>query len=171
MDKETHTEEFVPGTELPWRSSGALCNARLLWGTGYCENGAGAGTNHVGEGRCSLHGGEVASSIDVKELISQHGLSSLVDIAETMDYDDAEYMYHVTNSALVVQRAKIVARLGAPDTTAKELADLTMALKRVDDLLAKYKKELKGVQEAAVQERSSTAEEDRLAALEAKFGT
>lgn len=157
-------------SEIPWRASDKKCNARLLWGSGYCKNSAGEGTNHLGEGRCAVHGGEVAHSIDVKELISEHGLASLVDIAETMDWDDAEYLYHVTNSALVVQRSKIVARLGDPTLSPKELADLTMALKRLDDLLGKYKREVLEGQEAHVVEAGDAQERARLEALAQKFG-
>ncbi len=165
------TPNNTPENEIPWRASSAKCNARLLWGSGYCENSAGEGTSHGGEGRCSIHGGEVAQSVDVKELIKQHGLSSLVDIAETMDWDDAEYLYHVTNSALVVSRAQIVSRIGDPSISAKELADLTMALKRIDDLLGKYKKELKTAQSEVSKSDYQDAESIRIQALKEKFGT
>lgn len=165
------TPERSPNGNLPWRGSDKLCNARLLWGEGYCTNGAGEGTNHLGEGRCSLHGGQVKQSVDVKDLIEQHGLASLVDIAETMDWDDAEYLYHVTNSALTVQRAKIVERIGHPSNSPKELADLTMALKRLDDLLAKYKRELQAGQEESKATQRDATEKDRLAKLADKFGS
>lgn len=156
---------------LPWRASDRRCNARLLWGEGYCANEAGEGTNHVGEGRCALHGGEVKQNVSVKELIQEHGLASLVDIAETMDWDDAEYLYHVTNSALTVQRAKLVERIGHPNASPKELADLTMALKRIDDLLAKYKRELQASQAETRQSQENRAESERLQALQEKFGS
>ena len=161
----------TPNGNLPWRASDRKCNARLLWGAGYCENGAGEGTNHTGDGRCALHGGEVKQNVDVKELISEHGLASLVDIAETMDWNDAEYIYHVTNSALTVQRAKIVTRIGHPDVSPKELADLTMALKRIDDLLGKYKRELLTNQETGRKQDNDAAERDRLNKLAEKYGT
>lgn len=43
--------------ELPKREPGLSCNARTKSGTGYCEHPAGWGTDHLGEGRCKLHGG------------------------------------------------------------------------------------------------------------------
>lgn len=156
---------------IPWRSSDKKCNARLLWGVGYCLNDAGEGTSHPGEGRCALHGGQIKQSVDVKELIAQNGLASLVDMAETMDWNDAEYLYHVTNSALTVQRAKIVERIGHPDNSAKELADLTMALQRIDVLLGKYKRELQSTQAETSKSDAERRETARLKKLAEKFGT
>jgi hypothetical protein len=59
-------------------------------------------------------------------------------MAETMTHEDQEYLMEVSNNALVITRAGILARLQDPTVSAKEMADLTMALSRVDNILAKY---------------------------------
>ena len=47
-----------PGN-LPKKASGKYCNARTPVGGGkYCGKLAGAGTDHLGYGRCNLHGGD-----------------------------------------------------------------------------------------------------------------
>jgi len=49
-----------PLEEVPQRDPGEDCNARKSSGgtfRGYCGATAGKGTDHVGEGRCSHHGG------------------------------------------------------------------------------------------------------------------
>lgn len=46
---------------LPKKKSDKFCNART--GKGYCKNVAGFKTDHVGEGRCFLHGGRGGRTI------------------------------------------------------------------------------------------------------------
>lgn len=52
---------------LPIKSADKLCNARTP--TGYCRMPAGFNTDHLGSGRCHLHGGRAGRSIT-------HGLYS-----------------------------------------------------------------------------------------------
>jgi len=68
MDLPVDPEAYVgrPLDEVPEISPGQHCNSRR-WDrceeedevvfAGYCQNRAGKGTNHVGEGRCKFHGG------------------------------------------------------------------------------------------------------------------
>lgn len=49
-------EPPVPVPEkLPYKEADTHCNARRLGGTAYCKNSAGAGTDHLGVGRCQKH--------------------------------------------------------------------------------------------------------------------
>lgn len=155
---------------LAFRPPGSLCNARLARQDGYCTNAAGEGTDHVGYGRCKLHGGITKGRSDSPDgplgMWRAAGLEQIINMAETMTRDDSEYITYVGNNALSVLRAKIVADLNAPGNSPKEMADLTMALTRVDKILAKFPDEDKpdvGIQ-------SSTADEEaRLDELESNI--
>ena len=100
--------------KLPFMPPDVTCNARLARSSGYCENMAGAETNHIGVGRCRLHGGATPKQ-DVPDgpldLFRTLGLGVIIDTAETMTHDDQEYLFEVSNNALVVTRAGIVARM------------------------------------------------------------
>lgn len=116
----------------------ATCNARLARSAGYCDAIAGEGTDHEGVGRCRLHGGlspkKKTAPLDMFRAV---GLGPIIDLAENMTHDDQEYLYEVSNSALVVARAGVVARMRQPEVSPKELADLTISLQRIDNVLAK----------------------------------
>lgn len=45
--------------ELPTLEPDEYCNARKRSGKGYCKKPAGEGTDHLGSGRCKLHGGSM----------------------------------------------------------------------------------------------------------------
>lgn len=62
MDETSETEVLVAVQteqlpELPPKKSDKLCNGRNKAHTKYCKNVAGYKTDHVGTGRCFLHGG------------------------------------------------------------------------------------------------------------------
>ena len=129
-------------SEIPFRPPAGTCNARLYRSKNYCDLDAGKGTNHPGMGRCKLHGGNAGGNQDgvdgPLDLFKAAGFTQIIDMAETMTMDDAEYLMGVGNNALIVTRTKILAKLQHPDIGAKEMADLTIALQRVDAILAKY---------------------------------
>jgi len=136
-----HQTKRMPADEvIPFMPPQRYCNARLRRGEGYCQADAGAGTNHTGVGRCRLHGG-LSPQSDLpdgpKDLFRAVGLDSIINLAEVMTHDDQEYLEEVAINALVVTKAGIAARMQDPLISAKELADLTMALTRVDTLLRK----------------------------------
>jgi hypothetical protein len=61
--------------ELPIKESTEMCNSRPRWGTGgYCELSAGFKTDHLGVGRCYLHGG--AGSLPRKYRLYSEALKS-----------------------------------------------------------------------------------------------
>ena len=66
------------------------------------------------------------------------GLTRIIEAAEVMTREDQEYLHEVGNNAMVVARASILARMQDTTLSPKELADLTMALQRLDNVLAKY---------------------------------
>ena len=166
------TEAKAPDL-LPFLAPGASCNARLHRGPGYCPLDAGSGTTHPGFGRCRLHGGAGGSPQDggdgPRDLMVSLGLGQIIDIAETMTHEDQEYLMEVGNNALVVTRAKILARLQQTDTSAKEMADLTTALVRVDTILSKYPDE-EDPDAAPNMPTALDAEMARVTALEAAEG-
>ena len=45
----------------PTEDQSRFCGARKRQGEGYCRRPAGWGTDHVGMGRCKLHGGATKS--------------------------------------------------------------------------------------------------------------
>lgn len=93
----------------------------------------------------------------------------MINAAETMTSGDSEYLMHVGNNSLVLTRAGIIAKMQELRTTPKELADLTMALSRVEAILAKHTDELDPDDEDAghtLNESSpAKAELDRLARI------
>jgi len=160
---------------LPFMPPGATCNARLHRGAGYCSLPAGQGTRHPGVGRCRLHGGDSGGRQDHPDgVIGQYralGLGVILDLAETMTQDDQEYLMTVGNNALVVARAKVLARLQDPDTSAKELADLTMALQRIDAILLRHPDEDDPDAAPNTPDWEERREMERLLALEREFGS
>lgn len=124
---------------LELRPPSTACNARLARGSGYCKNGAGLGTEHLHFGRCKLHGGLSPRDSGVDgpaDLFRAVGLGAIIDLAETMTHGDQEYLMEVGTNALTVIRAKIIGRMNDPLVTEKELNDLSMALTRVEKVLA-----------------------------------
>lgn len=147
---------------IPFLRPSETCNARLNRGDGttYCENQAGADTVHVGEGRCRIHGGH-DGTMDVDfpdELFRVAGLDPIIELAENMRQADQEYLMEVGNNALVVTRSGILSRLTDPTITPRELNDLTNALTRVDNLIAKHPIVDKPAEEAAVQSEADELE-------------
>lgn len=130
-------------TKLPFHPPDAKCNARLARGGGYCEQPAGKGTPHPGRGRCRLHGGmspEQDALDGPYDLMRNLGLGRVIDLAETMVREDQEYVMDVATNGLVIMRGMVVARMMDSEAppSAKELADLTMALSRIDTALARH---------------------------------
>ena len=133
--------QAMPPSKLSFLSPAATCNARLHRSSGYCQHIAGEGTNHPGVGRCRLHGGASPThpgSDGPLDLWRAQGLSHIINVAETMTHDDQEYLFEVTNNALVVTRAAVLSRMQLGLTSSKELAELSLALQRIDSILAKY---------------------------------
>lgn len=127
---------------LPYRRAGKQCNARMTRHAGevYCTNPAGADTDHPGEGRCRIHGGDSGDmpTDRPEDMFREAGLETIIDLAESMQYADQEYLMEVGNNALVVTRSGILAKLMDPTITPRELNDLTNALTRVDNMIAKH---------------------------------
>jgi hypothetical protein len=100
-------------------------------------------------------------------LFKAAGLEQIINMAETMTGSDQEYLYHVGNNALVITRSGIVAKMSAfPPPSPKELADLTMALTRIDSILSKYPDE-ENPHATPNERRQEEAEEmERLSQLE-----
>jgi len=129
------------GDQAPYRQAGKFCNARLTRSDGiYCENPAGADTDHPGKGRCRIHGGYTGDiyTDGPDEMYRAAGLDPIIDLAESMQQGDQEYLMEVGNNALVVTRSGILARLTDKTITPRELNDLTNALTRVDNMIAKH---------------------------------
>jgi hypothetical protein len=73
---------------LPMKPADEKCNARNKDKTSYCQNPAGYKTNHLGEGRCHLHGGRSLKGVDHPAF--EHGkyskYSNIPDVLKT-DYE------------------------------------------------------------------------------------
>ena len=141
LDPKYRQQKATPADAvLPFLPPDRTCNARLHRGSGYCENQAGADTEHPGLGRCRLHGG-ASPKMDrpdgPRDLFRAAGLDVIINLAEVMTHDDQEYLEEVATNALVVTKAGITARMQDPLTSPKEMADLTMSLTRIDTVLRK----------------------------------
>ena len=159
---------------LPFMPPDAKCNARQARASGYCPLPAGQGTQHEGVGRCRLHGGNSeglgADHPDgALEQFRAMGLGKIIDLAETMTRSDQEYLMHVGTNAVVVARAKILAKMQVTDVSPKELADLTIALTRLDNILAKYPDDEDPDAAPNTEDIAGRIEMENLVALEAEY--
>lgn len=138
-DRQNSSKPQPADNVLPFQRPTASCNARLHRGEGYCNVPAGGGTDHPGIGRCRLHGGEAGDeAIDgPTDLFRAAGLDPIINLAETMQHSDQEYLMEVGNNALVVTRSGILAKLQDPYLSSREINDLTNALTRVDNIISK----------------------------------
>lgn len=152
---------------IPFRRPGQKCNARLHRGEGYCDVGAGEGTEHVGVGRCRLHGGEAGDTrVDgPDELFKAAGLDFIIELAESMTHGDQEYLMEVGNNALVVTRSKLLSRLQDPGLTPREVNDYTNSLTRIDNLIVKHPNGVKGENSKTTEENEDEAELARLTVI------
>lgn len=63
---------------LPTKQPGKYCNGIKSDGTGYCQNQAGKGTDHVGQGRCKFHGGATPIKSGRYSKVKRERLRSLI---------------------------------------------------------------------------------------------
>lgn len=134
--------------EFPLKSPDLLCNHRLARQAGYCRNKAGAGSDHLGYGRCKVH--QEGKDGNREDLLKVLGLSQLITTAEIMTRDDQEYLYHVSNNALVIQRAKVIKAMDSSIISPKERKELVETVAKIDAILSKQTIEIKGEGENAV---------------------
>lgn len=130
---------------------------------------AGLNTDHRGQGFCSYHGGNSGAD-DVGDLLASMGLTSLIDRAAKLSTNDLEQLYHTTNTALVLERARLIQQLGDPSLSPKEQADTTGSIQKIDNILKAYKREAKGAKAEAGKRQADDREITRLKDLEEKLG-
>ena len=128
--------------EFPLKSPDLLCNHRLARQSGYCRNKAGAGTDHLGYGRCKVH--QEGADGNREDLLHVLGLGQLIATAEIMTRDDQEYLYHVSNNALVIQRAQTIRQMDSSIISPKERKELVETVAKIDAILSKQTIEIKG---------------------------
>jgi hypothetical protein len=131
---ETTGTEPDPGIDTNWLNNydGPRCNAKRQRGKdGFCQQPAGLGTNHQGEGRCHIHGGRGEKGHEaVPELSGQ---------VKHLSVADAEALFSMGTTAMVLARARLMQRLLHVDAlTTKEISDLTMSVQRLDKVLGQH---------------------------------
>ena len=150
---------------IPLRPADEHCNARLARRSGYCQNKSGAGTDHLGYGRCSVH--EDGRDGNRDDLLKALGLAPIVVTAELLSRDDQEYLMHVSNNALVIQRAMIAQAMSDGLMTPKEKKEAIEAIAKIDAILAKHTNEIASEQTQAqgAEAAAEAAEFERLKAI------
>lgn len=135
-----------------------------------CNRPAGLLTENPGEGRCFAHKTWDAEHGDAfrRTLEEQLGMGAVTSVAETLSSDEVDYVRHVSDASLEIIRGRIVASMFDANRSPKELADLTMALSRVDTAIAKLNKARPDAidREATAQREGET---ERLAALQERI--
>lgn len=125
----TEVDPDAPETE------GLKCGAKRQRGyMGYCQHPAGFGTDHLGTGRCHLHGGR-------GDEVPKEALAAAPWLAERtrkLSVADAEALMVMGTMAMVLARATLMERLLSPGITAKESNEITMSVTRLDNLLSKH---------------------------------
>lgn len=99
---------------------------------GFCSLPAGAGTYHKGEGACYRHGGSTGSDVGKKHA------PALERAARKIGTSDLTSLLEMSNKGLVLARALAVQRMLSPEATSKEISDCSMAVQRIDKVLADY---------------------------------
>lgn len=107
-DRPVDESEYVgqPMEEVPMIDAGSECNARSYdrvedgsnQFAGYCSLPAGWGTDHVGDGRCRLHGGAIENQGAPKS--NQHGATHCLDsdphhYYRSLDDDEQAYVRRI----------------------------------------------------------------------------
>lgn len=133
--KETVGTEPDPGMRgSDWLSTWdkARCNAKRQRGhEGFCQSPAGYGTDHLGEGRCYMHGGRPERTHEAAPY--------LADAIKDLTVRDAEALMSMGTTAVVLARARLLEKLLVIDgLTTKEISDLTMSIQRLDNVLSKH---------------------------------
>lgn len=129
MSDETTGTESDPGAPSHW--DGPKCNAKRQRGKrGYCGMPAGWGTDHLGEGRCYMHGGRPERAHEAAPYLS--------DAVKELSVADTEALMSLGTQAMVLARARLVEKLLQTGLTTKEMSDLTISIQRLDNVLAKH---------------------------------
>lgn len=109
---ETDPQVGAPADEVPQRSPDETCNAKRTSGNGefegYCDNPAGHGTSHEGEGRCVECGGESpgptteSGKLKARQNTTKHGLTAdPTRMHEDLDDPEAqEFVLEVSRAVL-----------------------------------------------------------------------
>ena len=128
-DLQTDGTEVDPGAPSHW--DGPRCNAKRQRGKrGFCKQPAGWGTDHLGEGRCYMHGGRPERAHEAAPYLS--------DAIKELSVSDAEALMSMGTTAMILARARLMERLLLPGITTKEAADLTISLTRLEQMIAKH---------------------------------
>ena len=139
-----------------------------------CQRLAGWMTSHLGSGRCYAHGGLGKPSQDVfRNALESHGLGGVMDLAESLSFEEAQYISHMSSAALVAVRAKLVAQLLDDDRSPKEMSEISLALRRIEASIAALEDgRPMGLTDPDSVERDERANEERkrLETLRQKFG-
>lgn len=121
------------GIKVGKYSAAPTCGAPSTRGKGtFCRRPAGEGTDHKGDGQCFRHGGGAGSSN-----VRNHA-PVLEAAARGLAKDDLSSLFDMSNKGLVLARALAVQRMITPGISTKELADCSMAIQRIDKVLAEY---------------------------------
>lgn len=125
-----------PGAPSDSGEAAHTCNALRQRGErGFCQFPAGFGTQHVGEGRCYLHGGKAAAKAGKAAI---KALPQLAEFTRRLSLADAEAIMAMGTMAMVLARGQLMERLLAPGIGPQEANHITMAVTRLDNLLAKH---------------------------------
>lgn len=110
IDKNKHGKEFKDQWEQIEKKKGfAICGAKTGKGTP-CAKPSGWGTNHVGTGRCKLHGG-ASTGVKGNQNARKHGLYSKYIPAETVEMVNdlqGETVADILLKGIRLQFAKII---------------------------------------------------------------
>ena len=116
--------------------AGEHCNARNRSGS-YCELPAGWGTDHVGEGRCKLHGGASPVRHGLYSKVTKHRLADR--IAEVREREDLlELREQVAVQVSVVQ--EYLAGLAEGEFTADDAKTVSKLVDEVSRNIERLKK-------------------------------
>ena len=114
-----------------------ICNSRIGSTGGYCKNKAGMGTDHVGEGRCKLHGGLSTGRPKKTFAVSEFINTDIVRRFEELSDLDPSALTNMDNEITVV-RSEFYRYLQSSQQTGKKKAEVDPAeMKKYLDTLAK----------------------------------
>jgi len=106
------------------------CNAQNQRKSGFCQAAAGLGTDHLGEGRCWMHGGKPDKANEAVPFLAER--------VRKLSAPDTEALMTMGTNAMVLARARLMERMLQDGLSTKEISDLTMSIQRLDKVLGDH---------------------------------
>ena len=105
-EKQEYLDNIEQHNNFPRKRSGKTCNGKIHRQFRYCRKEAGWGTDHLGKGRCKLHGGSSTGPHSGKLLYSDFVPAKVVELYENFTVMSPQEIKSLNNEIAII-RSKI----------------------------------------------------------------